>query len=536
MKNKQWGSWIVGVGLGIGLTATDTVYAKGGVDVVANVSLGAGVVPFAKQIANVGADVKLKVQIVNLGSAQPKYTWKLNGEPIPGASGEVLQLRSVGPADGGLFSAAVKSGTATTEVVFPIEIAADLLPFADSFIGRGTVTGSSGYGIANNVTATRESGEPTHGRKGKGKSIWLSWRAPADGPVTFTTAGSAIDTVLAVYTGSAVNKLARVADDDDSSGYATSEVTFNAKKNATYAIAVDGVSAATVTSLNTAGMAGSVMVVWEQQTTGAVPKINTALLPQLIVANVGQAVQIPLPIAVAADTTVQWFRLVRNSNRLLSNSAAPFSIPRISAEDVGQYYFEARNPFGVSRSPLVDVQINTKGDSTVAAYAKLADSQLNAPAGTTAAVTLKSPSLKSPSVQTAGLGGRVRRLAGDPNPGYSGAQIFQNLPGKDIGEPDHCGELGGSSFWFAYNAPAAGRVNLDTIGSNFPTILSVYYDDGLGNGYASLVPVTCGVVNYDGFEASAVNFIPNLTKTYYIVVDGFDGLNGTAWLNYKLTQ
>jgi hypothetical protein len=67
-----------------------------------------------------------------------------------------------------------------------------------------------------------------------------------------TTSGSAIDTLLAVYTGSTVAQLTTVkANDDVSSADRTSRVQFNAVQGRTYRIAVDGYKAATgVIALN----------------------------------------------------------------------------------------------------------------------------------------------------------------------------------------------------------------------------------------------------------------------------------------------
>ena len=70
--------------------------------------------------------------------------------------------------------------------------------------------------------------------------MWYSWTAPFSGPVEMNTCqADALDRVLAVYTGSGLNALSRVADDryscPDGAG---SKVTFNATNGTTYKIAV----------------------------------------------------------------------------------------------------------------------------------------------------------------------------------------------------------------------------------------------------------------------------------------------------------
>ena len=110
-------------------------------------------------------------------------------------------------------------------------------PFAWSIVMRGaggTTTGS-------NVNATKETGEPDHWpANAGGASVWWVWTAPSTGSVTVSTFGSTFDTVLAVYTGSAVNALTLIAANDDAGGYAQSRVTFTANGGTTYRIAVDG--------------------------------------------------------------------------------------------------------------------------------------------------------------------------------------------------------------------------------------------------------------------------------------------------------
>jgi thiol-disulfide isomerase/thioredoxin len=115
-------------------------------------------------------------------------------------------------------------------------------PVNDIFANRSVISGTNTSVTGSNVGATRETGEPYHaGALGK-TSIWWSWRAPSAGTVTISTAGSSFDTVLAVYTGSAVASLTEVASDDDDpdSSVLTSKVAFDVISNQTYQIAVDG--------------------------------------------------------------------------------------------------------------------------------------------------------------------------------------------------------------------------------------------------------------------------------------------------------
>jgi hypothetical protein len=101
----------------------------------------------------------------------------------------------------------------------------------------------SGLGISTggtNVGSTAEPGEPNPTGLSGGTSVWWSWTAPSTGLVTINTGGSDFDTTLGVYTGSAVNSLVLVAENDDVAFSFASEVTFMAVAGTDYAIQVNG--------------------------------------------------------------------------------------------------------------------------------------------------------------------------------------------------------------------------------------------------------------------------------------------------------
>jgi hypothetical protein len=58
--------------------------------------------------------------------------------------------------------------------------------------------------------------------------------------VNISTRGSNVDTLLAVYTGTELPRLSRVAANDDADELPTSRVAFAVRKGTTYQIAVDG--------------------------------------------------------------------------------------------------------------------------------------------------------------------------------------------------------------------------------------------------------------------------------------------------------
>jgi len=92
-----------------------------------------------------------------------------------------------------------------------------------------------------NTGATVEVGEPKHAGQTGGRSAWWIWTAPSSGTLTVTTQTSTFDTLLGVYTGSALQSLTRMgSNDDESSSVRTSRVTITVAGGTVYRIAIDG--------------------------------------------------------------------------------------------------------------------------------------------------------------------------------------------------------------------------------------------------------------------------------------------------------
>ncbi len=118
-------------------------------------------------------------------------------------------------------------------------------PANDDFANAQLLQGDSGTVMGNNLEATAEFNEPSHaGSFGwGGASVWFRWTSPYTGTATLDTLGSSFDTVLAVYTGSAVNSLTAVPNgknDDASAVVKQSLVAFQAVAGTVYRIAVTG--------------------------------------------------------------------------------------------------------------------------------------------------------------------------------------------------------------------------------------------------------------------------------------------------------
>jgi subtilisin family serine protease len=137
-----------------------------------------------------------------------------------------------------------KSG-ASGVIQLSASLVATLAPVNDTFAAATVLTGTTFAVNGSNIGATVQTGEPKHAGVTGGKSVWWSWTAPSSGTFTLVTTGSSFDTTLAIYTGSAVNKLAVLgSNDDQSSTVLSSKIVVSVVAGTTYRIAVDGYSAA----------------------------------------------------------------------------------------------------------------------------------------------------------------------------------------------------------------------------------------------------------------------------------------------------
>ncbi|MGH3080169.1 MAG: PASTA domain-containing protein [Gaiellaceae bacterium] len=112
-------------------------------------------------------------------------------------------------------------------------------PVNDDFADAIAFSSDSGWVDGTNAGATKELGEPAHAGAEGGASIWYRWTAGRSGQAVFSTCGSDIDTVLAIYTGTAVGSLTQIGASAVDCG-AGSGVSFRASAGTEYHIAVDG--------------------------------------------------------------------------------------------------------------------------------------------------------------------------------------------------------------------------------------------------------------------------------------------------------
>ncbi|MGD0090227.1 MAG: S8 family serine peptidase [Planctomycetota bacterium] len=166
------------------------------------------------------------------------YTGSSVGQLTAVASGNQGTLVFAAVAGTNYHLAVDGAGGATGSILLSLQYP----PLNDDF-ANATVITSFDVQTGSNVNATKEPNEPNHAGNYGGKSVWWQWTPANPAHIAISTQDSAFDTVLAVYTGSALASLTEVAsnnDEDALAGIVTSRVEFDAVAGTTYWIAVDG--------------------------------------------------------------------------------------------------------------------------------------------------------------------------------------------------------------------------------------------------------------------------------------------------------
>jgi len=210
------------------------------------------------------------------------------------------------------------------------------LPANDTFENASILsnTTNSGSISSSSILATKVEVEPNHAGNTGGQSVWWKWTAPANGQLSIDTHDSNYDTLLAVYTGTAVNALSNLtSNDNDGFGLGNSSVLLQAQAGQEYKIAVDGAD----------GAAGFVQLNW---------RLDPA-------ANANLSVEISGPTAITLGTSQPYVMTVNNTGpQAATNVAVTTTLPTGAT-------FVSSNANCTATSNVVNCLLGTLGvDST----------------------------------------------------------------------------------------------------------------------------------------------------------------------------
>lgn len=379
-----------------------------------------------------------------------------------------------------------------------------------------------------NRSATFDVGEPRHDGKPGGHSLWIVFIPNQSGIASILTQGSTFDPVLAVYTlepeGEGLGFFSRLklrASNDDTppnpngQGRLEAAAQWVANRGQAYYIALDGYAGRTGTSrLSLAFREMSILdlLPWEKASDRALRLGDPLSLDSR-------------SSALPASFVLQWYF---NNVPIPGATNSQFKIAELGVENVGLYHYLISDANGgvISSNPI-EIQVNEEGEVGVLARDKMLDfAELS--------VLLGGPPGPAPRSSPRTID-RTAILHDGLSRGYKGTQIFNTTFGqRDPEEPEHCGVQGGSSFWYQYQPPESGDLTVDSIGSNFDTVVAVYRYEPPLKGYGDLVAMGCDNDSVVGTGLSRLTVSVQKGSSYLIVVDGVNGATGRAFLNYAL--
>jgi hypothetical protein len=380
----------------------------------------------------------------------------------------------------------------------------------DMFADAEPLSGPRGVVHGDTTTAMKEPGEPDHGGEVGGRSIWYRWTAPDDGPVTVDTAGSAFETLLAVYQGDAVDRLTELAAGVNGQGRGV-RLTFQAKQGIDYLIAVDG----------RAGAFGSVTLSWRQGSPANAPFAGAEPIAGArgtVAGDNGLADKEPGEPAHAGNPGGRsvWYRWTAPQDGAVTMDTAGSSFDTLLAvyqgQSVDQLTEVAANDDYHGQHSLVRLP------ATGGAEYLIAVDGFN---GATGKVVLNWELCPAPANDRFA---RAQTICGSRGAVHGDSATATREPG----EPNHAGCVGGRSVWYRWTAPQDGQLTVDTLGSAFDTLLAVYQ----GQSVDQLTEVAANDDYYG--RQSMVRFPVRRSAEYLIAVDGKADASGKLVLYWSM--
>ncbi|MGH2571369.1 MAG: hypothetical protein ACRDGR_09095 [bacterium] len=422
-------------------------------------------------------------------------------------------------------------------------------PPNDDFADAVPLAGPSDTTSGTNEGATREVGEPTIDGYEGGRSVWWRWTALEAEEVTVHTIGSDFDTILGVYTGTAVNALTLVDENDDpQDGEGLhSLVTFRAVAGKVYHFAVDGVDA------GLGPESGRIVLSWRSgappndlfeeglpldgprgHTEAFSPSATRETGEPLIDANEGgrsvwwrwvaprtERVTL-LTFGSDFDTLLGVYTgtAVRSLTLIAENNDTEVGVRGVKVNSPGRPPCWPRGCGGPS--PQDSSQSWVDFEATAGTLYHFVVDGFEGQSGYILLTWLSGPDLRPANDSFADR----MRIEG-PDGRLSGTSFEATM---EIGEPDHAQSGGTASVWWSWVAPADGTLEIHTAGSTFDTVLAVYTG-------ASLEGLVLVAENDDhGTDmTSAVRLRAEVGTEHQIAVNGFDGESGIVVLNWSFT-
>jgi subtilisin family serine protease len=357
------------------------------------------------------------------------------------------------------------------------------MPLNDPFASPIKAPVQGGRYDSNNRFATLEPGEPPHsGDTNAVASLWWTWTGPSATNVLVDATGTAVDSVLAVYTGNTLTNLQLVARSTNLTGQRT-HLFFDAQASRIYSIALAGAHSNALGSVRLRIAPGGKLQTEPPVVAVTSPRSGMGTTNSLLTVN-----------GTAADTGPDAAGVTEVLVSLNDAIASPANGTTIWDRSV------------VLRPGLNRVRVRALNAAGLFSETKTVD------------VHYLVPRPANDDFNNAVL---LSGSEGSSEGENSGATL-------QLGEPQHASNAGGRSVWWRWTAPADGSLLLSTEGSSFDTLLGLY----TGNLVNTLTTVAS---NDDAFAGSGFSKIQQAVRSqtvYQIAVDGYNGATGVVKIAY----
>jgi len=404
-------------------------------------------------------------------------------------------------------------------------------PTNDRFALAPVLSGGRVTVIGANTGASVEAGEPSHAGVTGGHSVWWQWTAPSAGRLAVDTAGSRLDTLLAVYTGTPLSGAVPVAASDDVAGGTASALRFAVTAGTTYHVAVDGKDGATgrvVLSLRFSGVAnddfaerailGGFPVEVSGDTTGATAETGddlrvdgslggasvwwewTAVTSGPVAVSVEGGIYLPA-LAVSQGDRLDSLTPVQSAGGTPGPGGINAREVTFQATAGARYVIGLDGYFGESGPYVLRLETGTPPPNDLFANRSRLEGLFARVDGTNRRATFE-------------------RDASEP------VLVLTNA----LGEPQ--APAAGNTVWWTWTALESGRTRVSLTNATFDSRVAVYRGSALG----SLVRVAAAEGLTPDDRNSLVNFEAAAGVDYQVQVDGgnYDGRSGTFLLTLAL--